>query len=136
MSSEDDSASGVTWRIDDFHQSSVSIRPLPLAVETHIQNLHAHRIGVALNQQDLLAIEEVKDRVKLRNHQLSAAHCAITNMRRGMLFTDDQAVRLLELANEGVYDTEDMPGRWSSVFEEVEENFSHDVSSQTGNQRI
>ena len=23
-----------------------------------------------------------------------------------------------------MYDTEDMPGRWNSVFEEVEENFS------------
>lgn len=49
--------------------------------------------------------------------------------------TDDEAVRLLELANEGVYDTDDMPGRWRNVFEEVEENFC-DVSFQTRNRGI
>ena len=36
--------------------------------------------------------------------------------------TDDEAVRLLELANERVYDTDDMPERWQGVFEEMEEN--------------
>lgn len=36
--------------------------------------------------------------------------------------TDDEAVRLLELANEGVYDTGDMPEQWQGVFEEMEEN--------------
>ncbi len=38
--------------------------------------------------------------------------------------TDDEAVRLLKLANEGVYDTDDMPDRWQGVFEEMEENLS------------
>ena len=50
--------------------------------------------------------------------------------------TDDEAVRLLELANDGVYDTEDMPGRWSSVFEEVEENVSREISFQTSDREI
>jgi hypothetical protein len=50
--------------------------------------------------------------------------------------TGDEAVRLLELANNGVYDTEDMPGRWSSVFEEVEENVSRAVSFQTRDREI
>lgn len=36
--------------------------------------------------------------------------------------TDDEAVRLLQLANKGVYDTGDMPERWQGVFEEIEEN--------------
>ncbi len=35
--------------------------------------------------------------------------------------TDDEAVRLLELANEGMYDTDDMPERWHGVFEEMEQ---------------
>lgn len=35
--------------------------------------------------------------------------------------TDDEAVQLLALANEGVYDTDDMPERWHSVFEEMEQ---------------
>ncbi|WP_178915512.1 hypothetical protein [Natronomonas gomsonensis] len=34
----------------------------------------------------------------------------------------DEAVQLLKLANEGVYDTDDMPNRWQGVFEEMEEN--------------
>ena len=50
--------------------------------------------------------------------------------------TDDEAVRFLELANDGVYDTEDMPGRWSSVFEEMEENFSREISVQTSDREI
>ncbi len=33
----------------------------------------------------------------------------------------DEAVRLLKLANEGVYDTDDMPERWHSVFGETEQ---------------
>jgi len=35
--------------------------------------------------------------------------------------TNDEAVRLLELANEGVYDTDDKPERWHGVFEEIEQ---------------
>ena len=50
--------------------------------------------------------------------------------------TDDEAVRFLELANDGVYDTEDMPGQWSSVFEEMEENFSREISVQTSDREI
>jgi len=50
--------------------------------------------------------------------------------------TGDEAVRLLELANDDVYDTEDMPGRWSSVFEEVKENFSREASFQTSDREI
>ncbi len=36
--------------------------------------------------------------------------------------TDVEAVRILELANEGVYDTEDIPEQWQGVFEDMEEN--------------
>ena len=35
--------------------------------------------------------------------------------------TDAEAVRLLELANKGMYDTDDMPERWHGVFEEMEQ---------------
>lgn len=34
--------------------------------------------------------------------------------------TDDEAVRFLELADQGVYDNDDIPGRWQSIFESVE----------------
>ncbi len=35
---------------------------------------------------------------------------------------DHEAVQLLKLANEGVYDTDDMPERWQGVFGKMEEN--------------
>lgn len=35
---------------------------------------------------------------------------------------DDEAVQLLKLANERVYETDDMPGRWQGVFGEMEED--------------
>jgi len=35
---------------------------------------------------------------------------------------DDEAVQFLKLANEGVYDADDMPERWQGIFGEMEEN--------------
>jgi hypothetical protein len=35
--------------------------------------------------------------------------------------TDGGAVRLLELANEGAYDTDDVPERWRTLFERLEQ---------------
>ena len=35
--------------------------------------------------------------------------------------TDEEAIRLLELANEGVYDTDDVPERWRTLFEQMEQ---------------
>jgi hypothetical protein len=36
--------------------------------------------------------------------------------------TDNEAIRFLRLANEDVYDTDDMPKRWYGVFDEMETN--------------
>jgi hypothetical protein len=36
--------------------------------------------------------------------------------------TDNEAIRFLGLANEGAYDTDDMPERWYGVFDEMETN--------------
>ena len=35
--------------------------------------------------------------------------------------TDAEAVQLLELANEGVYDTDDVPEQWRTLFERQEQ---------------
>jgi len=35
--------------------------------------------------------------------------------------TEEEAVRHLELANEGVYDTDDVPERWRTLFEKMEQ---------------
>lgn len=42
--------------------------------------------------------------------------------------TDNEAVHLLRLANEGVYDTSDMPERWHGVLEEMKGNLSRGAS--------
>lgn len=36
---------------------------------------------------------------------------------------DDEAVRLLELANDGVYGKPDMPEQWQGVFNELRRDF-------------
>jgi SNF2 family DNA or RNA helicase len=59
------------------------------SAKSHVQALQAHRLEVIQSEQDLLAVEEIKDRVKLLDHQLSAAHRAISDSGRGTLFADE-----------------------------------------------
>lgn len=58
-------------------------------VARHLQAVQAHRLGVAQGRRDLVAIDEVEDQIKLLDHQLSAAHEAISSMGRGTLFADE-----------------------------------------------
>jgi len=76
----------INWSIDDPPSLESSTET---SATSHIQTLQAHRFGATQSEQELLAIEEVKDKVKLLDHQLSAAHRAITNMGRGLLFADE-----------------------------------------------
>jgi SNF2 family DNA or RNA helicase len=55
----------------------------------HLLNLQSHRFEVAQGQQELLAVEEIKDRIKLLDHQLTAAHRAVFRMSGGALFADE-----------------------------------------------
>jgi hypothetical protein len=54
--------------------------------------------------------------------------CVFTSIRRTLEeldlqnLNDDEAVRLLRLANDGVYDTDDMPERWQGLFGKMEKN--------------
>ncbi|MDL0134054.1 DEAD/DEAH box helicase [Halobacterium salinarum] len=75
-----------TWSIDDPPSLTSSAQTDAAA---HIQTLQAHRFGATQSEQELLAVEELKDKVKLLDHQLSAAHRAITSMGRGLLFADE-----------------------------------------------
>ena len=34
--------------------------------------------------------------------------------------SEEKAVQILRLANDGVYEVEDLPGQWQDVFEEIE----------------
>jgi SNF2 family DNA or RNA helicase len=55
----------------------------------HLLNIEARRLGVAQGEQELLAVEEIKDRIKLLDHQLNAAHRALFQMGSGALFADE-----------------------------------------------
>lgn len=79
----------VNWSIDPAPSLESGEKTDKETVRAHIQGLQAHRIGVSQREQDLLAIEEIQDRVKLLDHQLAAAHRAITNTGKGTLFADE-----------------------------------------------
>jgi SNF2 family DNA or RNA helicase len=91
MSTGDDSRRdpGVNWRFDDPPSLSGIGRTDDSDASSHIQALQAYRFGVTQSEQELLAIEEIQDKVKLLDHQLTAAHRAITSMGRGTLFADE-----------------------------------------------
>lgn len=55
----------------------------------HLLNIESHRFQVAQGQQELLSIEEIKDRIKLLEHQLNAAHKALFKFGEGALFADE-----------------------------------------------
>lgn len=80
---------GINWSIDPPPSLDSVDATDETAVRSHIQGLEAHRFGVSQREQDLLAVEEIKDRVKLLDHQLAAAHRAITNTGKGTLFADE-----------------------------------------------
>ncbi len=82
---------GVEWSIDDAPtlraESRSSNTESSDRIAEHVQGLLAYRLGVVQGRQDLLATEEAD--VKLLNHQLSAAHEAISGMGQGTLFADE-----------------------------------------------
>nr|WP_245710260.1 SNF2-related protein [Halopenitus malekzadehii] len=55
----------------------------------HLLNVESRRLGIAQGEQELLAVEEIKDRIKLLDHQLNAAHRALFRMGSGALFADE-----------------------------------------------
>jgi SNF2 family DNA or RNA helicase len=79
----------VNWSLDEPPSTTTIRQSDDATAAAHVQALQAHRFEVIQSQQDLLAIEEIQDKVKLLDHQLSAAHRTITNMGRGMLFADE-----------------------------------------------
>jgi SNF2 family DNA or RNA helicase len=52
-------------------------------------NLQARQFEIAQGQQELLSVEEIKDKIKLLDHQLQAAHRALFQMNGGALFADE-----------------------------------------------
>jgi len=55
----------------------------------HLLNIQARQFTIAQGQQELLSVEEIKDQIKLLDHQLQAAHRALFQMSGGALFADE-----------------------------------------------
>lgn len=55
----------------------------------HLLSIESSRMSVAQSQQELKAVEQIQDRVKLLDHQLDAAHTALFRMNGGALFADE-----------------------------------------------
>jgi SNF2 family DNA or RNA helicase len=80
----------VTYTTDDSSvvSSALQARETDDAA-THLLNVAARRFAIAQGQQELLSVEEIKDRIKLLDHQLHAAHRALFQMNGGALFADE-----------------------------------------------
>jgi SNF2 family DNA or RNA helicase len=80
----------VSLTVDD---PSVAVEALDRAstddATRHLLNLQARQMSIAQGQQELLSVEEIKDRIKLLDHQLQAAHRALFQMSGGALFADE-----------------------------------------------
>ena len=79
----------IDWTIDSAPSLETTGETDETALQLHIQGVQAYRFATTQSKQDLLAIEELEDTVKLLDHQLSAAHRAITSTGRGTLFADE-----------------------------------------------
>ncbi|MFB6158691.1 MAG: DEAD/DEAH box helicase [Candidatus Nanohalobium sp.] len=55
----------------------------------HLLSIESSRMSVAQSHQELKAVEQIQDRVKLLDHQLDAAHTALFRMNGGALFADE-----------------------------------------------
>ena len=86
---EDDVSSAIEWSVDEPPSPSTAGRTDQAATSAHLQSVLAHQFAAIQSEQELLAVDEIKDKVKLLDHQLTAAHQAITSMGRGTLFADE-----------------------------------------------
>ena len=79
---------GTDFSVDD---AAVAVGALQFddAPADHLLNVQSRQFSVAQGQQELLAVEEIKDRIQLLEHQLNAAHRALFQMDSGALFADE-----------------------------------------------
>jgi SNF2 family DNA or RNA helicase len=84
-----DTQSKVEWSIDDSPSIGERRERGESHALSHALKLQSRRFEATQSEQDLLAVEELKDEIKLLDHQLSAAHRAVTDMGRGTLFADE-----------------------------------------------
>jgi hypothetical protein len=95
---------------------------------SHLLDVQAREFEIAQGQQELLSVEEIKDRIKLLDHQLQAAHRALFKMGGGALFADE--VGLKGPSRSGWFSR-----KWTSVIPEtvsVDHIDSRVISSDAG----
>lgn len=78
-----------TYSIDEPSVVKEALNTEPHNSTGHLLNIQARQFGIAQGQQELLSVEEIKDQIKLLDHQLQAAHRALFQMGGGALFADE-----------------------------------------------
>lgn len=84
-----DTSPGATYNIDGSSVVTEALSETADDATGHLLNLQARQFEIAQGQQELLSVEEIKDRIKLLDHQLQAAHRALFQMSGGALFADE-----------------------------------------------
>ncbi|OYR40768.1 helicase [Halorubrum sp. Ib24] len=79
----------LTYSTDDASTALEALSTDTANVTSHLLNVQAREFEIAQGQQELLSVEEIKDRIKLLDHQLQAAHRALFRMSGGALFADE-----------------------------------------------
>jgi SNF2 family DNA or RNA helicase len=87
--SKSDLSPGITYSIDNFSTATEALNTDAENVTSHLLNMQAREFEIAQGQQELLSVEEIKDRIKLLDHQMQAAHRALFKMSGGALFADE-----------------------------------------------
>ncbi|MEZ3145460.1 DEAD/DEAH box helicase [Halobaculum sp. MBLA0143] len=78
----------VEWTVDD-PPTTDGVDSTRRETAHHTQRLLARSFDASRRAEDLLVVDEIGDRIKLLDHQLSAAHRAVTGTGRGTLFADE-----------------------------------------------
>ncbi len=79
----------LSYSVDDPSVAVDALSTDTANVTGHLLNVHAREFEIAQGQQELLSVEEIKDQIKLLDHQLQAAHRALFKMSGGALFADE-----------------------------------------------
>jgi SNF2 family DNA or RNA helicase len=86
---ESDPTPSSTYSIDEPSVISEALDTEPRNSISHLLNIQSRQFEIAQGQQELLSVEEIKDQIKLLDHQLQAAHRALFQMGGGALFADE-----------------------------------------------
>lgn len=79
----------ISYSIDGPSAATRALSDDPETATGHLLNIQAREFEIAQGQQELLSVEEIKDQIKLLDHQLQAAHRALFQMSGGALFADE-----------------------------------------------